>query len=387
MSTIKVNKIENTATADGGIAIDSSGHVQVDGQQLPTAGALSNRNRIINGAMVHDQRNAGAAQSSISGGSSVYLVDRWKYYSNQSGKFNSQQNAASVTPPTGFSYYLGLTSASAYTSVSSDEFTLTQSVEGYNVADLEYGTSSAKTSTLSFYVRSSLTGTHSGAIQNGAANRSYPFSFTISAANTWEYKTITFAGDTSGTWLKTDGQGLNVTFNLGSHSGSLGTAGAWAGSNLKGVTGSVSVVGTSGATFYLTGVQLEVGEKATPFEHRSYGDELARCQRYFRRFCEGVQYASAPSSGYGVSSTSAYHSVDLSPEMRSVPTLAAFSNLRTDDVSGGQAITALSLVSSMSSTEAVFLNATSASGLTQYRPYALLANNTTGAKLDLSAEL
>ena len=248
MSTIKVNKIEATATANGGIAIDSSGHVQVDGQQLPTVGALSNRNRIINGAMVLDQRNGGAAQSSISGGSSVYLVDRWKYYSNQSGKFNSQQNAASVTPPTGFPYYLGLTSTSSYTSGSGDEFTLTQSVEGYNVADLEYGTSSARTSTVSFYVRSSLTGTHSGAIQNGAANRSYPFSFTISAANTWEYKTITFAGDTSGTWLKTTGQGLNVTFNLGSHSGSLGTAGAWAGSNLKGVTGSVSVVGTSGAT-------------------------------------------------------------------------------------------------------------------------------------------
>ena len=319
MSLIKVNKIENTGTTDGGLAIDSSGHVQVDGVQMPTAGALSNRNRIINGAMVHDQRNGGAAQSSISGGGSVYLVDRWKYYSNQSGKFNSQQNAASVTPPTGFSYYLGLTSTSAYTSVSSDEFILTQSIEGYNVADLEYGTASAKTSTLSFYVRSSLTGTHSGAIQNGAANRSYPFSFTISTADTWEYKTITFAGDTSGTWLKTEGQGLNVSFNLGSHSGSLGTAGAWAGSNLKGVTGSVSVVGTSGATFYLTGVQLEVGEKATPFEHRSYGDELARCQRYYVTLADGNNKQFAVGTYYTNSQFAA--TVHFPVSMRAVPTL------------------------------------------------------------------
>jgi hypothetical protein len=236
------------------------------------------KNRIINGAMVIDQRNAGASVTASTG---TYTLDRWRAYSSQASKFTVQQNAGSVTPPVGFTNYLGVTSSSAYSSGASDLFIMQQLIEGFNTADLGWGTANAKTVTLSFWVRSSLTGTFSGTFMNSAANRSYPFTYTINSANTWEFETITVAGDTTGTWVgATNGIGIRLNWNLGSGSSNLGTAGAWAGSELYGSTGSVSVVGTNGATFYITGVQLEVGSTATSFDTRSYGTELALCQRY-----------------------------------------------------------------------------------------------------------
>ena len=283
MSTIKVNSIKNTSTDDGGIAIDNSGHVQVDGVQLPTTGALSNRNLIINGSMVFDQRNSG---SSVTPANAEYLVDRWKVGATQSSKFTAQQ---STTAPTGFKNSLLLTSSSAFSLGASDEFEIIQFIEGNNVAHLGFGTSSAQTLTLSFYARSSLTGTFGGAIYNGAANRSYPFTYTISTADTFELQTVTFAGDTSGTWATDNTAGINVLFSLGAGSSKLGTAGAWTGSFKPGATGQTNLVATNGATLYLSGVQLEVGEKATPFEHRSYGDELAKCQRYCFKYAPSNQ--------------------------------------------------------------------------------------------------
>jgi hypothetical protein len=155
-------------------------------------------------------------------------------------------------------------------------------VEGFNFADMAWGTASAKTVTLSFWVYSSLTGTFGGVLNNSAGNRSYPFTYTISTANTWEQKTITVAGDTSGTWIgATNGIGLMVRFGLGVGTTYSGTAGSWSGSTFFSATGATSVVGTSGATFYITGVQLEKGSTATSFDYRSYGTELALCQRYF----------------------------------------------------------------------------------------------------------
>jgi hypothetical protein len=239
------------------------------------------KNRIINGAMVIDQRNAGA---SVTGSTSnPYSVDRWQIVSSQNSKYTAQQNAGSVTPPAGFTNYLGITSSSAYSVLTADYFAVQQIIEGYNVADLAWGTASAATVTLSFWVRSSLTGTFGGAFKNSAGNRSYPFTYTISAANTWEQKFVTVAGDTTGTWLTNNGNGCNVIFGLGTGSTYSGTANTWAGTNYVQPTGTVSVVGTNGATFYITGVQLEKGSTATSFDYRPYGTELALCQRYYQK--------------------------------------------------------------------------------------------------------
>jgi len=235
------------------------------------------RNRIINGDMRIDQRNAGASVTPTNG---QYLVDRWVAALTQASKFTAQQNAASVTPPVGFTNYLGMTSSSAYSVISSDVFFIRQPIEGLNVSDLAWGTANAQSVTLSFWVRSSLTGTFGGSLNNSAQNRSYPFTYTINSANTWEKETITIAGDTSGTWLTTNGVGIYLNLSLGVGSTGSGTAGAWAGSALYSATGATSVVGTNGATFYITGVQLEKGSTATSFDYRDYGRELAMCQRY-----------------------------------------------------------------------------------------------------------
>jgi len=243
-------------------------------------GALSNRNKIINGAMVIDQRNAGA---SIVGNNGVFPVDRWVTTSSQASKYDIGQNEGAVTPPAGFTNYLGVTSSSAYAVGASETFSIRQLIEGYNVADLGWGTANAQSVTLNFWVRSSLTGTFGGTLKASGGTRTYPFTYTISASNTWEQKAITVAGDTTGTWLTTNGIGLQIQFGLGVGATLSGTAGAWSSSNFNSATGATSVVGTSGATWYITGVQLEAGDTATPFEHRSYGQELALCQRYYAK--------------------------------------------------------------------------------------------------------
>ena len=236
------------------------------------------RNLIINGDMRIDQRNAGA---SVTLATATYTLDRFVAIYTLASKFSIQQNAASVTPPVGFTNYLGVTSLSAYSVLSGELFDIRQRIEGYNIADLNWGTANAKTVTISFWVRSSLTGTFGGAIKNSANNRSYPFNYTISVANTWEQKTITVAGDTTGTWLTTTGIGMQLIFGLGTGATYSGTAGAWAAANYTSATGAVSVVGTSGATWYVTGLQLEVGTTATDFENLQYGQQLSLCQRYY----------------------------------------------------------------------------------------------------------
>lgn len=238
------------------------------------------RNRIINGAMTIDQRNAGASVTPTNG---QYTLDRYVFYVSQASKLTCQQNAGSVNPPIGFTKYLGVTSSSAYSVVSGDYFCFMQGIEGLNVADLAWGTANAKTITLSFQVYSSLTGTFGGTIRNlvSAATRSYPFTYTISSANTWTQISVTITGDTTGTWATDNTSSLTVSFGLGAGSTFSGTAGSWQAGNYVSATGATSVVGTNGATFYITGVQLEVGSVATEFERRPYGTELALCQRYY----------------------------------------------------------------------------------------------------------
>ena len=235
------------------------------------------RNRIINGAMVIDQRNAGAAVTPTDG---QYSVDRWQCRLTQSAKYSAQQDSSANTVA-GFASSLKVTSLSSYSVGASDNFQLQYRIEGYNFADMRWGTANARPVTLSFWVRSSLTGTFGGAVTNADGNRSYPFTYTINSANTWEYETITIPGDTSGTWNTTTGRGLELNIGLGVGSTYSGTAGSWSSNFFISATGATSVVGTNGATFYITGVQLEEGSVPTPFEYRQYGAELVLCQRYF----------------------------------------------------------------------------------------------------------
>jgi hypothetical protein len=282
-----------------------------------TGGVTGFKNRFINGNMAINQREFSG--SITSGTNNVYTLDRWKAYITLNDKFTVSQNAGSVTPPVGFTYYLGATSSAATTVTTSGYYTLTQFIEGYNIADLGWGTANAKTVTLSFWVRSSLTGTFGGSLMNDDQDRSYPFTYTINAANTWEYETITIAGPTNGTWNTTNGTGLKVWFSLGVGSTFTGAAGAWASACYFTATGATSVVATNGATFYITGCQLEVGTAATNYDVRSYGTELGLCQRYYYKISYfngnyvGTGKAYDPPSGMGIV-------VPLPVTMRTSPT-------------------------------------------------------------------
>jgi hypothetical protein len=246
---------------------------------VSSSGLYGFKNRIINGAMVIDQRNAGASVTITA--NPQYTLDRWFAGVTNASKISVQQNAGSVTPPVGFTKYLGVTSLAATTPASSDVYYMQQSIEGFNIADLAWGTASAKTITISFQVYSSLTGTFGAVILNAASNRSYPFNYTISSANTWTSISVTIAGDTTGTWAIDNTTGIQLRFGLGAGSTYQGTAGAWGTANVVTTTGATSVIGTNGATFYITGVQLEKGSVATSFDYRPYGTELDLCQRYF----------------------------------------------------------------------------------------------------------
>jgi len=284
------------------------------------------KNRLINGSMVIDQRNAGASVTATA--STTYTLDRWCYSATQASKFTVQQNAGSVTAPVGFKNYLGATSSSAYTVGASEVFLIRQFIEGYNVSDLGWGTANAKTVTLSFQVYSSLTGTFGGSIQNAAENRSYPFSYTISSANTWTTASVTITGDTTGTWQTTTNTGMAINFSIGSGSSVSGTAGAWVAGGYTSVTGATSVVGTNGATLYITGVQLEVGSSATGFEYVNYQTSLANCQRYC--FAYNGMVGSAKDSG------NLYQPMFRMPvTMRTTPTLASGSTMTVSAGSSG----------------------------------------------------
>ena len=290
------------------------------GTGVATAIDYGFKNRIINGGMVIDQRNAGASVTPANG---AYTLDRYVVGAQQASKFSVQQNAGAVTLPVGFSKYLGVTSLSSYSVLATDFFEVGQIIEGQNIYDLAWGTANAKTVTLSFQVYSSLTGSFGGNILNGAETRCYPFIYSIPVANTWTSISITIAGDTSGTWLTTNGQGMKVFFSLGAGSSYAGPANAWSGNGYHGTVGTVSVVGTNGATFYITGVQLEKGSTATSFDYRPYGTELSLCQRYYCNNLTGVGTAS--------STTVVALNLNFPVTMRATPTILVTSALTISD--------------------------------------------------------
>ena len=338
-------------------------------------------NRIINGGMVIDQRNAGASVTITNTSASTYLLDRWKADVSQASKMSVQQSSVA---PTGFTNSLLVTSLSAYTVGASEVFAITQIIEGYNIADFAWGSASAQSVTLSFWVRSSLTGTFGIVLENNANNRSYPATYTISAANTWEQKSITIAGETTGTWVVNNGKGLQVKFGLGVGSSLSGTAGSWAAADYWGATGATSVVGTNGATFYITGVQLEKGSTATSFDYRPYGTELQLCQRYYAKFSSLSGVYVGFGSGVSTATTSAAIVVKYPVRMRSAPTISQ-SNTGLYDGATIPAVT--SIGGSYYGDESVFTNLNVASGLTLGRGCIWCGANNASAYIDFSSEL
>jgi len=276
------------------------------GYSLGAGNASSFKNRIINGEMDIDQRNAGAAVTV--NGFAVYPVDRfYGSFRPSTGTATGQQVSDA---PAGFVNSLRLTQASVTSPAASDVYDVVQKIEGFNVADLGWGTANAKTITLSFWVKSSVTGTYGFALQNiNATRRSYVTTYTILAANTWEQKTITIAGDTTGTWEKTNSTGISLLWDLGSGSDyQTSTLNAWQTNNVFQATTGTRWIATSGATWQLTGVQVEVGTVATSFDFRSIGTELALCQRYFERV-DSFDANSGFWSGNTISGTTYYISI------------------------------------------------------------------------------
>jgi len=374
------NITTNVATVTGTLP-------EANGGTGTTTGYYGFKNRIINGEMDIDQRNAGA---SVTANDGVYGVDRFKTVASQTSKLNVQQNAGNLTGtnlPSGYKYYLGYTSTSAYSITSTDYFQINQSIEGFNIADLNWGTANAQTVTLSFWVRSSLTGTFAGLLLNSAFTHSYPFTYTISSANTWEQKSITIAGPQVASWDSSNGIGVSIRWGLGLGSTFTGgTNNTWNSGTLWSSAGT-SVVGTNGATFYITGVQLEKGSTATSFDYRPIGTELALCQRYTFVWDAAQGGSNFPKIGLGFFSTSSvFKGFTYFPvTMRSAPTSITSSGA-INMFDGAANYTATSIAIDQSHPLTISYEV-GCSGATAFRPALFQANGNNTAKLIVSAEL
>lgn len=344
------------------------------------------RNRVINGNMAISQRGT----SFTNPASGDYTLDRFQFRSTNVGQtLTIAQNAGSVNPPAGFSYYLGCTMSNAYSPISSDRFAIGQCIEGFNMADFGWGTAGALSVTLSFWVRSSLTGTFGGAVKNSAEDYAYPFSFTINSANTWEQKTVLISGPTAGTWIgATNGIGARIYWSIGAGSSKQGAAGTWASADYWSATGAVNVCATNGATFYITGVQLEAGTTATPFEQRLYGTELALCQRYYYKVLPGA-IDKVFNSGYAGSGTSARLVSYFPVTMRTAPAALEQTGTASDYsvyIAAGEVnCSSVPTYSSFTTADLAYVNFT-ASSMTSGDGVVGITNSTT-AYLAWSAEL
>jgi hypothetical protein len=347
------------------------------------------RNRIINGAMVIDQRNAGASLAVTSTGQ--YSVDRFRadIFSSATGRFSIQQSTAA---PAGFVNSLLVTVTTANASpTAAFGYSVQQMVEGFNLADLAWGTANAQPATLSFWVRSSITGTFPAIIQNSDGDRAFGAQYTISAANTWEYKTVAISGITSGTWLTNNGIGARVLFGLGGGTDrtiSTGFQTVPSAGTQTNVTGSTNLLATNGATWQITGVQLEEGTAASPFENRLYGTELLLCQRYYYRLLGNSAYEGI-GNGYAISysSTQCQGPFVMPVKLRVSPSLSYSSNLKVSDVySYSRSVSSMSVSAVNNGTDCAYIDIVSSS-LSTGRVHYLGADNSTSAFVAFVAEL
>ena len=384
MSTIKVNKIEATATADGGIAIDSSGHVTVDGQQLPTAGALSNRNLIINGAMQVAQRGTSVTVADTSN-ESYSTLDRWEvaFMSSMGGGVTFSQ---STDAPSGFAKSAKLQCSTTNTSISGNQYLkLAQKIEAQNLQLLDYGSSSAKTITLSWYMKvETYSGPISVSLETDDGTQEY-FTVSVTPTSSWARYTLTIPGSTSATISDNAGEGMSVHFALAGSTSSSNAASsdstAWSTTRSDYRNNIGNLLSSTSNAFYVTGVQLEVGAKATPFEHRNFGDELVRCQRYFQVIC---QYATMAGTSNG-SSQVANVGVSLATSMRAAPTASSTSYTCWHSSSGGITSSSTAMTVTVTSpSNVIYRGAISGfSGFTDNRVATVTPNNA----IQLSAEL
>jgi hypothetical protein len=301
----------------GSISVDQINNTT--GYSLGAGNASAMKNRIINGSMLISQRN-GTSSVTLAAGADQYTIDRYDVQNNTTnGSFTCQQV---TTAPVGFVKSMKITvTATEASPTSTMKARIWQAIEGLNCTDLAWGTADAKTVTLSFWVQSSVTGTFGGALGNGSDNRAYPFTYTISAANTWEQKSITIAGDTTGTWATDNSVGILLNISLLAGTSRSGTAGAWNSNWNTSATGATNLLATNGATFYITGVQLEVGSSATGYEYRQYGTELSLCQRYCTTVTNGI-YQPIMTAGY-YNSTTCQGAFRFPVTMRATPTMTA----------------------------------------------------------------
>ena len=343
--------------------------------------ALSNRNLIINGAMQVDQRNNGSSIT-VPNAVNTYVPDRFRINESSGAEFTAQRVDDA---PVGFEYSSKITVSTADTSLGAAEFNrMVHAIEGQNISHLNWGTSNAKTLTLTFYVKSSVTGQYYISVFNSAANRTLLKGYTINSANTWEKKTITIIGDQTGTWLTTNGAGIYLMWSLGSGSNyQSNTLDAYQASFAMAKSDQVNFAASVSSTWQLTGVQLEVGEQDTPFEHRSFADELARCQRYY--------FESQPTTSYGMQGIGQVFDGDSSDivvyfptTMRTKPTFT-FSNLAIFVGTSGQAVT--SAADAGSTTNASFIRTTYSSAFTVGQAAVLINNNNVDGYARFDAEL
>ncbi len=304
-----VQTLATKSTTAGTFTSVTTNQLTIGTTQLGAGNASMLKNRIINGAMVVAQRGT----SAVSSGS--YPVDRFIMVSTSSATTTAQQSSTVPSSAT-FQNSVVYSVTTGASSGASDRQHLYQRIEGYNIADLGWGTANAKTVTLSFWAYASLAGTYSASFSNSAQTRSYVASYTL-VANTWTQVSLTVAGDTSGTWLTTNGTGIQISWDYGSGSSFTGTANTWSGSYYLAVTGQAALSATTGATFYITGVQLEVGSSATGFEYRQYGQELALCQRYY-------EYSDSASYLTYYSATLALANIQYKVQKRAAPTCVVY---------------------------------------------------------------